>query len=155
MVATNTQAPQADQVPPPTRTPAEVELHDRLVRILDGGPAAIDERLRELEDASANAVAPTLSSAVIAGGEKILQKLFGARFAAKSAGPADPLDLERERIALRALRGDFQNLPTVHQIEDRHALLRMEGEGGIAADPDDAKHDHASAVEAVMTVTGK
>ena len=152
MATENTQA--AQPVPPATTTPAD-DLQARLVKILDGGPGAIDERLREIDAAAATAVQPTLSSAVIAGGEKILTKLFGARFAAKSTGPTDPLDLEREKIALRALRGDFQDLPTIHQIEDRHALLRMEGEGGIAVDPDDTKHDNVSAVEAVLSVTGK
>ena len=137
------------------RTTTPEDLHDRLVKILDGGPAAIDDRLREIDEASVNATQPTLTSAVIAGGEKILNRLFGARFAAKSAGPADPLDLEREKIALRALRGDFQSLPTVHEIEDRHALLRMEGEGGIAVEHDEAKLDTVAAVDAVLQATGK
>ncbi len=137
------------------RTTSAEDLHDRLVKILDGGPGAIDDRLREIDEASANATQPTMTSAIIAGGEKILVKLFGARFAPKSVGPADPLDLEREKIALRALRGDFQALPTVHQIEDRHALLRMEGEGGIAVEHDESKHDTVAAVEAVLLATGK
>jgi len=137
------------------RTAPAEDLHDRLVKILDGGPAAIDDRLREIDEASANATQPTLTSAVITGGEKILERLFGARFASKSAGPADPLDLEREKIALRALRGDFQSLPTVHEIEDRHALLRMEGEGGIAVEHDESKLDTVAAVDAVLLATGK
>lgn len=136
-------------------TTSAEDLHDRLVKILDGGPGAIDERLREIDAASANATQPTMTSAIIAGGEKILVKLFGARFASKSVGPADPLDLEREKIALRALRGDFQALPTVHEIEDRHALLRMEGEGGIAVEHDVTKLDTVAAVEAVLLATGK
>lgn len=137
------------------RSTSPEDLHARLVKILDGGPCAIEERLREIDEASANATQPTMTSAIIAGGEKILVKLFGARFAPKSAGPADPLDLEREKIALRALRGDFQALPTVHEIEDRHALLRMEGEGGIAVEHDDSKLDTVAAVEAVLQATGK
>ena len=152
MVTENTQA--ALPVPLAPTTSAE-DLPARLVKILDGGPCAIDERLREIEAATADAVQPTMSSAIIAAGEKILTKLFGARFAGKSTGPADPLDLEREKIALRALRGDFQELPTVHQIEDRHALLRMEGEGGIPVEPDDTKLDNVAAVEAVLLATGK
>ncbi len=150
-----TETPQVAPLAPAPRATSAVDLHERLVKILDGGPGAIDERLREIDEASANVTQPTMTSAIIAGGEKILVKLFGARFAPKSVGPADPLDLEREKIALRALRGDFQALPTVHQIEDRHALLRMEGEGGIAVDHDESKLDHAAAVDAVLLATGK
>lgn len=39
-------------------------------------------------------------------------------------------DIEHERIALKALRGDFRHLPTIHEIEDRDAISRFEGEGG-------------------------
>jgi hypothetical protein len=128
------------------------DLHCRLVKILDGGAAAVDERLKELDDAVAN---PSIRASIIAGGEKVLHKLFGARFAPKPGDVAhlDPLDIERERMALRALRGDFRDLPTVHEIEDRHALLRMEAEGGPAVERDD-RLDRDAAVDAVLHATG-
>ena len=40
------------------------------------------------------------------------------------------VDIEHERIALKALRGDFRHLPTLAEIEDRDAISRFEGEGG-------------------------
>src|SRR5262249_3197329 len=52
-----------------------------------------------------------------------------------SAGIRTGTDVEHERIALKALRGDFRNLPTVFDKADRDALARLEGEGGIAEGP--------------------
>lgn len=148
MAATNTQTPAGA----PVTAHDHEALQARLLKILDGGPAAIDERLKELDAAAANLANPSLRTEVIAGGERILHKLFGARFAPKT-GDVDALDVERERIALRALRGDFQHLPTIHEIEDRHALLRLEGEGGPAVEGND-KLDHQAAVDAVLDATG-
>ena len=54
---------------PATQTPRATsaeDLHARLVKILDGGPGAIEERLREIDEASANATQPTMTSAIIA-----------------------------------------------------------------------------------------
>lgn len=143
----------------PGRPAREDELHSRLMKTLDGGPTAIDDRLREIE-CVVEPQSPSVSATILAGGERILQKLFGTgqppdRAAGGAATPLGPLEVERERIALRALRGDFQNLPTVHQIEDRQATARMEGEGGIVVEHEDAKTDQAEAVEAVIQATAK
>ena len=43
------------------------------------------------------------------------------------------IEIEHERLALKALRGDFRNLPTVYDRNDHEALARMEGEGGPPA----------------------
>ena len=46
--------------------------------------------------------------------------------------------------------GDFASLPTVHTIEDRDAISRMEGEGGPAVETDDAKQDAHGAVKELL-----
>lgn len=48
------------------------------------------------------------------------------------AGFRTRTEVEHERIALKALRGDFRHLPTVLDRHDEDALARMAGEGGIA-----------------------
>lgn len=42
------------------------------------------------------------------------------------------MEVEHERIALKALRGDFRHLPTIYDKHDQEALARMAGEGGPA-----------------------
>jgi len=44
------------------------------------------------------------------------------------------MEIEHERIALKALRGDFRHLPTMLDKHDQDALARMAGEGGTATD---------------------
>ncbi len=64
-------------------------------------------------------------------------------------------DIEHEKLALRALRGDFQCLPVIHnvEIEDRNAVARFEGEGGIAVNPDLGKQHMVEVVKEVLEVT--
>ena len=139
-------------------TGCDADLQTRLLRIVEGGPEAIQERLDELDCTSTNSV-PTLASSMKESGGLILQKLFGPNSRVASAlhltRNLSVADVERERIALRALRGDFQHLPTIHAIEDRQAVSRMEDEGGIVHEPEDMKPDNAEAVEAIIQATAK
>ena len=62
-------------------------------------------------------------------------------------------EIERERLALRALRGDFRFVPTMHEVESHDDISRLEGEGGIAAFPHERKIDpHEAAVEVLRAV---
>lgn len=74
---------------------------------------------------------------------------LGATF--REMGFRSGSDIDHEKFALRALRGDFKNLPTYHQIESKEDISRLEGEGGIAVDPDESKIDPEDAVKSVMT----
>ena len=59
-------------------------------------------------------------------------------------------EVDQEKVALRVLRGDFRELPTVHAIESREDIARLEGEGGISVDPDEAKVDPVEAAKTVL-----
>ena len=136
----------------------DVDLQTRLLKIVEGGPEAIQERLNEL-DCTATSSVQTIAGSMKESGGLILQKLFGANSHVANAlhltSNLSASDIERERIALRALRGDFRHLPTIHTIEDRQAVSRMEDEGGIVHEPEDMKPDHAEAVEAIIQATAK
>lgn len=58
-------------------------------------------------------------------------------------------EITQEKVALKTLRGDFHQVPTIHKIEDRDAISRMEGEGGIA-DTEDGKIDVKVAIPQVI-----
>jgi len=61
-------------------------------------------------------------------------------------------EIERERLALRVLRGDFSRVPTLHDVEDRDAVSRFEDEGGPAVEVPE-KLDPHEAVKQVIEVT--
>ena len=50
-------------------------------------------------------------------------------------------EIDQEKFALKALRGDFRGLPTIQEIENKDDIMRLEGEGGISIDPEEAKVD--------------
>jgi len=154
---------------------ADIEQH--LTRIAEGGPAAIDERLGELDrewtsgrmaKATTGAlilaglplavfVSPWFAVVPAAGGLLLVQYLFahrnwlGGAFA--RMGYRSGVEIDKERFALKALRGDFKHLPTVHDIEDREAISRLEGEGGMVVEPDDAKVEPRDAIRQVVEAT--
>jgi len=154
---------------------AAFEQH--LARIAEGGPAAICERLCEIDRewtsgrmakvttgitilaglALAVFVRPWFAILPAVGGLLLVQYLFARRSwlgeLFHGAGYRSGLDIEEERIALKALRGDFKHLPTVHDIEDKDAISRLEGEGGMVVEPDDSKIDPQEAVRRVVEVT--
>ena len=157
-----------------TTVPAtEKELPTRLAKIAANGPAAIDLRLEELDSewTTGRLVKASTGVILIAGfalaafvspwwlilpaiaGVAMAQYVFFCRswltnvFAL--AGFRSGAEIENERIALRILRGDFRQLPTVHEIEDREALNRMEGEGGPVVETVEDKfapHEAASKI---------
>ena len=42
------------------------------------------------------------------------------------------MQIDEERFALRTLRGDYRNLPTIAEVEDKESISRFEDEGGPA-----------------------
>ena len=151
----------------------DARLECTLKSAIDGGPAAIDERLAQLDHEWTTGRATKAAAAVVivvglalsllnpwwlvlpvAGGAMLLQYLFGRRSVSgaffHSLGLRTGAEIEQEKVALKALRGDFQNLPTLHQVEDREATARMEGEGGIAVEYDEPKVDLDVAVKEVI-----
>jgi len=84
------------------------------------------------------------------GGLLLLQYLFtrsswlGATF--REMGLRSGADIDQEKFALKALRGDFRDLPTIHEIENKDDIMRLEGEGGISLDPEEAKVDAKAVV---------
>lgn len=149
-------------------------LEERLACLADAGPQAITDRLGQLDrEWSAGRMTKAVIGVMIVaglaltaflnpwwlllpavGGLFLLQYLFsrqswlGATF--REMGFRSSTDIDQEKFALRALRGDFKNLPTVHEIESQDDISRLEGEGGIAFDPDEAKTDVRDAVKSVL-----
>lgn len=58
-------------------------------------------------------------------------------------------EIAQEKVALKTLRGDFQEVPTIHRIEDGDAISRLEGEGGITVE-DNEKIDVKVAIPQVV-----
>jgi hypothetical protein len=157
--------------------PHNEEFERRLAAIAEGGPAAIRERLEELdrEWTAGRLVKATTGVSILAGlplavflnpwfsvvpaagGLLLAEYLFTRRstlgYFFERMDYRTGVEIDRERIALKALRGDFKHLPTVHDIEDREAISRLEGEGGMVVEPDDAKLDPLEAVHQVVAAT--
>ncbi|WP_143392752.1 UbiA family prenyltransferase [Fimbriiglobus ruber] len=154
-------------------------LEHNLATAAAGGHAAINDRLALLERewsagrmtkavtgvfilaglVAALVVNPWFAVIPAAGGLILAQYFFGRRswlgelFGA--LGYRSGTEIDRERLALLALRGDFCNLPTVHHVEDPDAIARLEGEGGIVFEPDEAKLAPMDAVKVVVEATHK
>lgn len=159
-------------------TAQDARLECTLRTVIDGGPAAISERLEQLDHEWTTGRATKAAAAVlivtglalsllspwclilpVVGGVMLLQYLFGRRSLTgaffHSLGLRSGCEIEQEKMALKALRGDFQNLPTLHQVEDVDATARMEGEGGIAVEYDEPKvHPDAAVKEVIGAVKG-
>lgn len=162
-----------------TRTPCSQAdtLEKRLACLADAGPAAINDRLAHLdrEWSAGRVTKATLGVVVVAGlaltalvdpwwlvlpavaGAFLLQYLFGRTswmgrvFQEMGFRPGSQID--QEKLALRALRGDFRHLPTVHDIEPQDDISRLEGEGGIVVEPDSSKVTPRDAVKEVIQAT--
>jgi hypothetical protein len=141
--------------------------------LADAGPQAITDRLDQIENewSAGRMTKVTLGVVIITGlalgllnswwltlpavgGLLLLQYVFtrtswlGAAF--QEMGFRSGAEIDQERFALKALRGDFRHLPTVHELENREDIARLEGEGGIALDPDEAKPDPKEVVKEVI-----
>jgi hypothetical protein len=163
-------------IPIGAATPAEAACSDdtlacRLKKVIDAGPEAINERLAELDrewtaGRASKATAGLLIVAGLgltavgsqwwlvltaAGGLLMLPYLFGRRsplgYLFHRLGLRTGCEIEQEKVALKALRGDFQHLPTIHQVVDREDISRLEGEGGIVYEPEVAPVDADAAVK--------
>lgn len=154
----------------PTSRCSDLSLHRRLACLADAGPQAIDERLVEIESewsagrltkasigvllltgiALAVFVSPVWMILPLLCGLFLLQYLFGRgswlAAAFHGLGYRASSEIDQEKFALKALRGDFRDLPTVFDIENKDDISRLEGEGGIALDPDESKPDANEAV---------
>ncbi|MCI0705746.1 MAG: hypothetical protein L0241_32190 [Planctomycetia bacterium] len=146
-------------------------LEQRLACLADAGPQAITDRLNEIESEwSAGRMTKAMIGVLILtglvltaffsawwlilpalGGLFLLQYVFtrmswlGATF--REMGFRSGAEIDQEKFALKALRGDFRNLPTVMEIENKEDISRLEGEGGIALDPEEAKPDTKEVVK--------
>ena len=156
------------------RCNSQVGLEKRLACLADAGPQAITDRLAQLDrEWSAGRMTKATIGVLIAvglgltavanpwwlvlpaiGGFFLLQYLFsrqswlGATF--RELGFRSGGDIDQEKFALRALRGDFKYLPTVHEIESKDDISRLEGEGGITIEPEEAKMDTKDVVREVL-----
>ena len=171
MIAHPTLNPTAD-------TPGRAaDMESRLAQLAEAGPDAITDRLAELDrewgtgrltKITAGAVVllglvlvvyggPWLAVVPAAGALVLLQYVFTNRSvlggAFSAMGFRSGCLIEREKTALKVLRGDFRAIPTVHDIEDKDAIARLEGEGGIVVEPDAAKVDPKAAVKVVVEAT--
>jgi hypothetical protein len=153
-------------------------LEEHVARLADAGPHAIEARLAELDDEWSVNRAAKVSAGVLAVGAAAAEVLGQRRLSAILAltagtclcsylmsrrsvvgdmlchlGFRQGTEIERERLALRALRGDFRHVPTLHEVESHDDIARLEGEGGIAAFPNERKIDpHEAAVEVLRAV---
>ncbi|MBA4065390.1 MAG: hypothetical protein C0501_17090 [Isosphaera sp.] len=138
-------------------------LEQRVACLADAGPEAIEQRLAELdrEWTAGRATKAVIGVLIVVGfgltalldpwwlvlpavgGVFLLQYLFSRSSwlgrAFHEMGFRTGWEVDQEKMALKVLRGDFRNLPTVLDIESREDISRLEGEGGIAVDPDDTK----------------
>ena len=152
------------------------DLESRLKHLIDAGPCAIENRLGELDREWSVGRVTKVSAAVLIGLGLFLALWLSPWWAILSGltclallqyliSPTSLLgealhrmgfrsggEIERERLALRVLRGDFSRLPTLHDVEDRDAVSRFEDEGGPAVEPAE-KLDTNEAVKQVMDVT--
>jgi len=152
-------------------------LEQRLACLADAGPQAISDRLDQLERewSAGRMTKATLGVLIVAGlaltavsnpwwlilpaigAFFLLQYLFtrtswlGSMF--HEMGYRSGGEIEQEKLALRALRGDFRHLPTLHDIETHEDISRLEGEGGIVIEPEEHKVDPREAVKEVIQAT--
>jgi hypothetical protein len=149
-------------------------LELRLACLADSGLPAIDERLVEIErEWSAGRMTKATIGVMIltglalvaiagpwwlalpaVGGLFLLQYLFGRSSwlgtAFHEMGFRTGAEIDHEKFALKALRGDFRHLPSVHEIENKDDIARLEGEGGIVIDPEEARPDAKDAVRGAL-----
>jgi hypothetical protein len=152
-------------------------LEQRLACLADAGPQAIEDRMTALdrEWTAGRVTKAVIGVLIVAGfaltallgpwwlilpavsGVFLLQYLFtrtswlGKMF--HEMGYRTGFEVDQEKMALKVLRGDFRHLPTVHDIESRDDISRLEGEGGIALDPDESKVDPVDAAKVAVEAT--
>jgi hypothetical protein len=155
--------------------PTDIEQH--LHHIAEGGHESVCDRICQLdEEWSAGQLTKAAAGAMVVGGLLLARRhpLFallpaaGAVALAQSAsgrkswlsalfcqcGFRSRAEIEKERLALRTLRGDFRHLPSVHDLRpEPDELSRFEGEGGPANEADEHKLEPREAVRQVVQAT--
>ncbi len=137
-----------------TRQGIESLTYENLVRYANSHPCSVQRRLEELDqewdlDRVLSVSGPALTLAGLGMGLRghrawlllalgsaagmLTYGLFGwhpALGLARRLNIRTTHEIARERYALKALRGDFQNLDAAVTPDDRDQMARMEGEGG-------------------------
>jgi len=160
--------------PPAAECQRRQDLECRLAKLADAGPHAINDRIDQLEWewTAGRMTKVTLGVTILVGfaltallnpwflvlpaaaGLFLLQYIFsrsswlGEMF--HEMGYRRGCEVEQEKLALRALRGDFRHLPTLHDIESADDISRLEGEGGIVVEVEAQKIDPREAVKEVV-----
>jgi len=153
---------------------ARQEIEERLVQIAEEGHAAIAERLAELDaEWTAGRIAKiALAVGILVGVvlaifwntwwlilpgvcglmllEHAISRECGLTRLMRQAGWRSAIEIEHERWALKAMRGDFRYLPAVHNRTDDDAIARLEGEGGLAGDPVPVERENRAAVHEML-----
>jgi len=164
---------------PPTSSPCRAhDLESRLAKIADAGPAAVEDRLNQLDwEWTAGRMTKVATGVIVLAGVAltaatgswwwIAMTVVGGLFLLEYSfsrtsvlgrlfsemGYRSGCEVEQEKFALKTLRGDFRHLPTLHDIEDKDDITRLEGEGGIVVDQDAQKVDSREAVREVVQAT--
>jgi len=140
-----------------TTTPVRTNpLEESLASVVEAGHEAIDARIAHLDSEwSVGRMVKATTGVLILGGLglsvfvnpwfAIVPAVGGLMLAQSLYSPKNWLgqlfagmgfrrscEIDHERMALKAIRGDFRHLPTIHEIEDRDAISRFEDEGGPA-----------------------
>lgn len=158
-------------------TETKETLEHRLLGVIDAGPEGINARLEQLDREWTRGRVTKVAAGVLILGGLVLTYFFGWPWLALPAvgaifllqylfargsllggllggfGFRSGAQIEQEKLALRMLRGDFQHLPSLHQVEDREAISRLEGEGGIIVEVEVAKVPAEEAVKEVVNAT--
>ena len=152
-------------------------LEESLVGVVEAGHEAIDARLRQLDGewscgrmvkATSGVmilgglglsvfVSPWFAIVPAVGGLMLAQNVYsckswvGELFA--GMGFRTSCEIDHERMALKAVRGDFRHLPTIHEIEDRDAISRFEDEGGPAYEHEQPRVAPRDAAREILAAT--
>ena len=153
---------------------SQTKLEARLACLADAGPQALSDRLDQLdrEWSAGRMTKATIGVLIVTGlaltaltnpwwlilpavGAFFLLQYLVSRtswlgLTFQELGFRSGADIDQEKFALRALRGDFKTLPTVHELESKDDISRLEGEGGIAVDPEESKRDVKEVVKEVL-----
>lgn len=155
----------------------QANLQDSLAHCAEKGVDAINERLDALDSewTAGRLMKATMGIAIVVGfalaawldplwlilpavaGALLLQYLFFRRSIVAelyhSMGFRGGAEIEDERLALRTLRGDFRDLPTVAHVEDIEAISRLEDEGGPAIERDEERYGPREVAAIIATAT--
>ena len=125
------------------------ETEEWVARLAASGPEQIEHRLEELERELEVGRAVEASAVVVLAGET------GVATVAVCSPPGwrSSAEIHEERCVLKALRGDFRDVPPLTTPEERAEVARFEGEGGRVPDPEEDPldlRDRAAIAEALQ-----